>query len=131
MSHQHIVTVCSVIQEFLNGNLKALVYLAELNPLSLTREFSHCLMFSVGAHWRAEFPPPKEAYFTISPIKYVEILSSSTRQEGHLCNPAIFNLLVFSDCSVDLKFTCTGRNGIAVSETNTFSHMLKSYSLMI
>lgn len=75
---------------------------------------------------------PQEACFVISPIKYMEILSPLTSHKAHLCHPPMFNLLLFSDCSVDLKFTWSGKNGIAISQTNTLSsHMLKSYGLMI
>jgi len=63
------------------------------------------LLFSVSCGCPLEnrvhiFLPPKEACFAISPIKYTEISISSIRQKGHLCNPAIFNLLLF--CSLKI-----------------------------
>lgn len=66
------------------------------------------------------FTFPGETHFAISPIKYMQILSSSTRQKCHLCNPAIFDLLfgVFPNCSIYL-IPLEFRNGIAIYQTNT------------
>lgn len=115
MSHLHVVTTYDIIQKFLNGHWRCLS--TQQNWALCPREGSSaalwCFLWVPTGDQSAQ--PPKEACFAISPIKYIEILSSATRQKGHLCNSAIFNLLFFSDCSVDLKFTWNGRNRIAIS----------------
>lgn len=106
MSLQHVVTMFSVIQKLLSECLfsdRTEPYIPHEGVQLLYTAFCECPLHS-RVH---RFTFPRESCFLISPIKYMEILSSSTRQKKNFFSQqySIFYLFCFPNSSIDLRFT--------------------------